>query len=101
VMVLLCPAPEEASRAHGGAQETQSPGRNLMKFRKIAEWEDHDTVPGGDIGFLLEAADGSAEHATYARVSWADLTTEEFAALVDGAAIELTDHPSVPDCWQT
>ena len=31
--------------------------RKRMKFRKIAEWEEHDTVPGGDIGFLLEAVD--------------------------------------------
>lgn len=72
-----------------------------MKFRKIAEWEDHGTVPGGNIGFLLEAVDVSEEHPVYARVSWSDLTSEEFNALADGAVIDLTDQTTPPDCWQT
>lgn len=72
-----------------------------MKCRKIAEWEDHDREPGGDSGFLLEAVDVSEEHPAYARVSWSDLTNEEFDALMDGAGIDLTDSYTPPDRWKT
>ena len=62
-----------------------------MKFKKIAEWEDHDTQPGGDIGFLLEAIDSSLGRRCYARISWSVLTDEEFAALYHGEIVDLTD----------
>jgi hypothetical protein len=62
-----------------------------MRFRKIAEWEDHDTEPGGDIGFLLETVDVSEKHPGYARVSWSALTDEEFDALERGEVADLKD----------
>jgi len=60
-----------------------------MRYRKIAEWEDHDTEPGGDTGFLLEAVDVTLSYPRSARVSWSDLTDEEFAALDRGEVIDL------------
>lgn len=68
-----------------------------MKFRKIAEWEDHDTVPGGDIGFLLEAVDVSEEHPAYARVSWSVLSDKEFDALERGEVIDLKNSAELTD----
>ena len=65
-----------------------------MKFRKIAEWEDHDTVPGGNIGFLLEAVEVPQDRPRYALVSWSVLTDEEFDALARGEVIDLK-NPSV------
>jgi hypothetical protein len=62
-----------------------------VKFKKIAEWEDHDTQPGGDVGFLLEAIDGSLGRHCYARISWSVLTDEEFAALYHGEIVNLAD----------
>jgi hypothetical protein len=56
--------------------------------RKIAEWEDHDTEPGGDAGFLLAAIDVTLGYPCYARVSWSELTDEEFDALDRGEGIE-------------
>ena len=60
-----------------------------MKYRKIAEWEDHETEPGGDAGFLLAAVDAIPDYPRYARVSWSELTDEEFDALERGEGIEL------------
>jgi len=65
--------------------------RKHMKFRKIAEWEDHDTVPGGDIGFLLEAVDVLPDHLGYVRISWSALSDAEFDALARGEVAELKD----------
>ncbi|MBI3796360.1 MAG: hypothetical protein HY268_05225 [Deltaproteobacteria bacterium] len=73
--------------------------RKRMKFRKIAEWEEHDTVPGGDIGFLLEAVEVLPEHLRYVRISWSVLSDAEFDALERSEVVDLTD-PSVliDDC---
>jgi len=60
-----------------------------MKFRKLNEWEDHSTVPGGDEMMLLEAVDVSTDRPQYARVSWSELTNEEFSTLEDGDVVEL------------
>ena len=60
-----------------------------MKYRKIAEWEDHETEPGGDAGFLLAAVGVTLDDPCYARVSWSELTDEEFDALDRGEGIEL------------
>ena len=60
-----------------------------MKYRKIAEWEDHDTEPGEDAGFLLAAVDVLLDYPRYARVSWSELTDEEFDALDRGEGIEI------------
>lgn len=60
-----------------------------MKFRKLDEWEDHSTVPGGDEVMLLEAVDVSADRPYYTRVSWSELTSEEFSTLEDGDVVEL------------
>ncbi|MEW6296739.1 MAG: hypothetical protein AB1671_03235 [Thermodesulfobacteriota bacterium] len=59
-----------------------------MQVRKLDEWEDHSTVPGGDEVMLLEAVD-APDHVVCLRVSFADLTDEEFNALEDGEVIEL------------
>lgn len=68
-----------------------------MRYRKIAEWEDHDTVPGGDIGFLLEAVDGLHEHPRYVRMSWSMLTDEEFDALERGEVADLKEPDELTD----
>ena len=60
-----------------------------MKYRKIAEWEDHETEPGGDAGFLLAAVDMLRDDPRSVRISWSELTAEEFAALDRGEGIEL------------
>lgn len=59
-----------------------------MQVRKLDEWEDHSTVPGGDEVMLLEAVD-APDHVVCLRVSFADLTDEEFNALEDGEVIKL------------
>jgi hypothetical protein len=59
-----------------------------MQFRKIDEWEDHNTVPGGDEVMLLEVVD-APDHVLCMRVSFADLTNEEFNALEDGEVVDL------------
>jgi len=66
-----------------------------MKFRKITEWEDHDTEPGGDAGFLLEAVDVPQNPPPYTCVSWSALTDEQFDALMNGEVVDL-DDPSEP-----
>lgn len=71
--------------------------RKPMRYRKIAEWEDHDTVPGGDIGFLLEAVDVLPEHLRYVRISWTVLTDAEFDALERGEVAELKDPCELTD----
>ena len=71
--------------------------RKRMKFRKIAEWEDHDTVPGGDIGFLLEAVEVLPEHLRYVRVSWSALSDAEFDALARSEVAELTALRVLPE----
>jgi hypothetical protein len=65
-----------------------------MRYRKIAEWEDHETEPGGDAGFLLAAVDVMLDYPLCARVSWSELTDEEFDALDRGEEIELLCLPS-------
>ncbi len=60
-----------------------------MKFRKIAEWEDHDKEPGGDAGFLLKAVDVPQDRPCYVLVSWSVLSDEEFDALDRGEVIDL------------
>ena len=60
-----------------------------MKFRKLDEWEDHDIEPGGDEVMLLEAVDVPPDHARYRRVSFSELTDEEFEALENGEVVDL------------
>ncbi len=60
-----------------------------VKVRKLAEWEDHDQEPGGDIGFLLEAVNVPQDHPRYVRVSWSVLTDQEFDALERGEVVDL------------
>ena len=69
--------------------------RKFMKFRKINEWEDHDSEPGGDAGFLLEAVDVPQDRPYHVLVSWSELTDEEFDALERGEEIDLK-APSEP-----
>jgi hypothetical protein len=68
-----------------------------MKFRKIAEWEDHNTVPGGDAGFLLEAVEVPQDRPRYVLVSWSVLTDEEFDALEHGDVADLKDPSELTD----
>lgn len=62
-----------------------------MKVRKLAEWEDHDQEPGGDVGFLLEAVEYAQGHPRYMWVSWSVLTDEEFYAFDRGEEVNLED----------
>ena len=62
-----------------------------LKFRKVDEWEDHRREPGGDEVFLLEAVEVPPDRPRYRRVSWAELTDEEFDALERGETISLKD----------
>jgi rubrerythrin len=62
-----------------------------VKFRKVDEWEDHRREPGGDEVFLLEAVEVPPDRPRYRRVSWAELTDEEFDALERGETINLKD----------
>jgi len=64
-----------------------------MKFRKLAEWEDHSHEPGGDEIMLLEAVDVPMEQPRYLRVSWSELTAVEFNALERGEVIERSRLP--------
>ena len=68
-----------------------------MKFRKIAEWEDHDSEPGGDEVFLLEAVEVPQDRPRYALISWSVLTDEEFDALERGEVIDLKDPSELID----
>jgi len=69
-----------------------------MKFKKLDEWEDHSTVPGGDEVMLLEAVEAPLAHVLYTWVSFADLTTEEFNALEEGEAVEFPELRAVLCC---
>lgn len=60
-----------------------------MKFRKIDEWEDHNIEPGGDEVMRLEAVDVPQDHLRYTRVSWSELTDQEFDALESGEAVDV------------
>ena len=71
-----------------------------MKFRKIAEWEDHDSEPGGDEVFLLEAVDVPQDRPRYALVSWSVLTDQEFDALERGEVIDLKYPAELTDCCE-
>jgi rubrerythrin len=62
-----------------------------VKFRKVDEWEDHRREPGGDEVFLLEAVEVPPDRPRYRRMSWAELTDEEFDALERGETINLKD----------
>ena len=42
-----------------------------MKFREVAEWEDHRIEPGGDEVCLLEAVDVPTDSPRYTRIPWA------------------------------
>ncbi len=60
-----------------------------MKFREVAEWEDHRIEPGGDEVCLLEAVDVPTDSPRYTRIPWAEFSDGEFDALEQGKTIEL------------
>ena len=60
-----------------------------MKFKKVDEWEDHNREPGGDEVMLLEAVEVPQDQARYTRISWSELTDEEFNVLENGAVVDL------------
>ena len=60
-----------------------------MKFKKVSEWEDHKREPGGDEVMLLEAVEVPQDQARYTRISWSELTAEEFNALENGEVVDL------------
>jgi hypothetical protein len=64
-----------------------------MKLKKIAAWEDHNRVPGGDEVMLLEAIEIPTHQPRYLRLSWSELTPAEFAALDRGEIIERNSPP--------
>ena len=68
-----------------------------MKFKKVTEWEDHTREPGGDEVMLLEAVEVPPEQARYARLSWSELTNEEFNALENGEVVDLTYAGALTD----
>jgi hypothetical protein len=68
-----------------------------MKFRKLDEWEDHNREPGGDEVMLLEAVEVPQDQARYTRISWSELTNEEFDALEKGEVVDLNYSGELTD----
>ena len=68
-----------------------------MRFKKIAEWEAHDSEPGGDVGFLVEAIDITHGPPRYLRISWSVLTDDEFHAFERGEEVDLRPPTEFPD----